>query len=306
MVKIIIVTGFLGSGKTTFLKQMLNNCDEQVGILINEIGKIGLDDKLLTNSVLGSSDTLLLSGGCVCCNKLDEIKKALSKLINANEKLRYIIIETTGVANIAPIVFTILSDIFLSNHFKIHKIITCIDALNYQSHIKNEEAINQITSANEIIVTKTDLNENFDKKIISNINKSAFIYTKEEYSKKLFFDKNNSIPFTSSQPSHQNNIININFEFKTTLNWEKFCIWLSLLLHKHGTNILRIKGILDVGESECVSINGVYHHIYPSEHISITPKQSTLILIFKNIDKNKIINSFAGFLNLKENDFIVS
>lgn len=304
MVKVIIVTGFLGSGKTTFLQNILKDSGKNVGILINELGKIGLDDKILQNSIIDLKDTILLDNGCLCCSKLDEIKDALESIFSVSNNMQYAIIETTGLANVAPIVFTILSDIFLSNHFCIHKIITCIDALNYQNHIKNQENINQIASASEIIVTKTDICNDFDLNCLKSINKSAFVYLKDEYDEKMFFNKNNSMPFISFENTHTSDVLSLSFKFNVVLEWEKFCIWLSLFLHNCGNDVLRVKGILDVGGDECVSINGLYHHIYPSEHIKITPKQSSLIFIFKNINKDSVLKSFIYFLGLKEGDFV--
>lgn len=308
MVKIIIVTGFLGSGKTTFLKDLLKNTSKNIAFIINELGKIGLDDKLLKHSIISNCDTLLLGNGCLCCNKIDNLKVSLENLLNNYEKnkkpLDFVIIETTGIANVAPIIYTVLSDIFLSNHFCIHKIITVIDAQNYENHIKNDENINQIASANEIVITKCDLKNDFSKNKPTEINSSAFVYVKKEYSEELFFKKSNKMPLIKNTNIH-NNINSISFEFKKELDWDKFSIWLSMFLYKYGKKILRIKGILDVGANECVNINGIYHHIYPTEHIKIKPKKSNLIIIFKDLDKSKIIKSFTTFIKISEKDFLV-
>lgn len=309
MVKIIIVTGFLGSGKTTFLKDLLKNTSKNIAFIINELGKIGLDDKLLKHSIISNCDTLLLDNGCLCCNKIDNLKVSLENLLNNYEKnkkpLDFVIIETTGIANVAPIIYTVLSDIFLSNHFCIHKIITVIDAQNYENHIKNDENINQIASANEIIITKKDLNNDFKKDKLNNINASAFVYFKDEYNEEMFFNKTNKMPLISNLNNHISKTISISFEFKKELDWDRFCIWLSMLLYKYGENILRIKGILDVGANHCVSVNGIYHHIYPAEHVKINPKQSNLIIIFQKLEKSKIIKSFTKFLNLNDDEVII-
>lgn len=304
MIKIIIVTGFLGSGKTTFLKSILKDA-KNVGLIINEFGKIGIDDRLLQNAIAGENDSVLVDGGCFCCNKINGLKNSLCDVLGLfeNKPLEYVVIETTGLANVAPMIYTILNDVFLSSHFMVYKVITCVDALNYTQHIQNQETLNQIFSANEIVVTKLDLCESFSK---DRLPKNIPVYFKKDYTFDMFFKKQNEInlkDYKNEDYAHQ--IDSVAFEFNQTLDWNKFSVWLSVFLFTHGEDILRIKGVLDVGEEECVSVNGVYHHMYPCEHIKLEQKTSNLVIIFKNLDKDKIVQSFKMFLELNENTRIL-
>lgn len=191
MIKIIIVTGFLGSGKTTFLKSILKDA-KNVGLIINEFGKIGIDDRLLQNAIAGENDSVLVDGGCFCCNKINGLKNSLCDVLSLfeNKPLEYVVIETTGLANVAPMIYTILNDVFLSSHFMVYKVITCVDALNYTQHIQNQETLNQIFSANEIVVTKLDLCESFSK---NRLPKNIPVYFKKDYTFDMFFKKQNEI-----------------------------------------------------------------------------------------------------------------
>ncbi len=187
-IPIHIITGFLGSGKTTFLAQLLKKQESKnLALIINELGQISLDDNIL-NAFYVREKTLILNAGCMCCNKRDDLIEKLKALLNAyeakNENLQRVIIETTGLANPAPIVFTLLSDTFLANHFNLLNTITCIDALSGISHIEqNEEAYNQILSSDCILLTKTDLNADTKalKDKIHSIHKGIDIIEKENF-----------------------------------------------------------------------------------------------------------------------------
>ena len=187
-IPIHIITGFLGSGKTTFLAQLLQKQNHKnIALIVNELGQISLDDSIINASYI-QEKTLILNAGCMCCNKRSDLVDKLRELLNVYEKkneiLERIIIETTGLANPAPIVFTLLSDTFLCNHFNLVNIITCIDALNGISHIdENEEAYNQILSSDCILITKTDLNPHTTplKEKINSIHQGIDIFEKENF-----------------------------------------------------------------------------------------------------------------------------
>lgn len=157
-----VVTGFLGSGKTTFLKEILTNqALNDIALVINELGEVSLDHKLVQTDFI-EEQTLFLNAGCACCNKREDLQKKFKELLdnfeNKGKKPQRVILETSGLANPAPIIFTFQSDVFLANHFELANIITCIDAFEGLNHLQNEEACNQILSSDFLILTKKDLN----------------------------------------------------------------------------------------------------------------------------------------------------
>lgn len=314
-IPIHIITGFLGSGKTTFLAQLLQKQNHKnIALIVNELGQISLDDSIINASYI-QEKTLILNAGCMCCNKRSDLVDKLRELLNVYEKkneiLERIIIETTGLANPAPIVFTLLSDTFLCNHFNLVNIITCIDALNGISHIdENEEAYNQILSSDCILITKTDLNPHTTplKEKINSIHQGIDIFEKENFNFPMLSSiKHQSENFQNSkleQNLHNQNIQSLSLSFDEALDWSVFSIWLSMLLHQYGSQILRVKGLLDIGEDFLVNINGVGHLIYPPSHIKKTKQQNSshLVFIAKNLDLQKVLASLQGFLNPNSNE----
>ncbi|WP_305865214.1 CobW family GTP-binding protein [Helicobacter pylori] len=306
-IPITLITGFLGSGKTSFLSEYLNQTDHQgVALIINEIGQAALDQRILSVQYCGEK-MLYLNAGCVCCNKRLDLVESLKATLNnyewRGEILKRIIIETTGLANPAPILWTILSDIFLGAHFEIQSVVACVDVLNAKTHLTNNEAKEQIVFADSVLLTKTDLQNDSValiklKECLQSINPSAEIFDKRAIDYESLFSRKNRVRnFMPRMPkdSHSQGFETLSIRFEGTMEWSAFGIWLSLLLHQYGTQILRIKGIIDIGSDLLVSINGVMHVIYPPKHILKDQNGSNLVFIMRHLEREKILNSLKGF-----------
>ncbi|WQS57623.1 GTP-binding protein [Helicobacter pylori] len=306
-IPITLITGFLGSGKTSFLSEYLNQIDHQgVALIINEIGQAALDQRILSVQYCGEK-MLYLNAGCVCCNKRLDLVESLKATLNnyewRGEILRRIIIETTGLANPAPILWTILSDTFLGAHFEIQSVVACVDVLNAKVHLTNNEAKEQIVFADSVLLTKTDLQNDSValmkiKEQIQSLNPSAEIFDKKNIDYESFFSrKNGARNFMLRMPkdSHSQGFETLSVSFEGAMEWSAFGIWLSLLLHQYGTQILRIKGIIDIGSDLLVSINGVMHVIYPPKHILKDQNGSNIVFIARHLGREKILNSLKGF-----------
>ncbi|GAA8606264.1 GTP-binding protein [Helicobacter pylori] len=306
-IPITLITGFLGSGKTSFLSEYLNQIDHQgVALIINEIGQAALDQCILSVQYCGEK-MLYLNAGCVCCNKRLDLVESLKATLNNyewhGEILKRVIIETTGLANPAPILWTILSDTFLGAHFEIQSVVACVDALNARMHLTNNEAKEQIVFADSVLLTKTDLQNDSTalmklKERLQSINPSAEIFDKKNIDYESFFSrKNRARNFMPRmlKDSHSQGFETLSIRFEGTMEWSAFGIWLSLLLHQYGTQILRIKGIIDIGSDLLVSINGVMHVIYPPKHILKDQNGSNLVFIMRHLEREKILNSLKGF-----------
>ncbi|MFP6052753.1 CobW family GTP-binding protein [Helicobacter pylori] len=306
-IPITLITGFLGSGKTSFLSEYLNQTDHQgVVLIINEICQAALDQRILSVQYCGEK-MLYLNAGCVCCNKRLDLVESLKATLNnyewRGEILKCIIIETTGLANPAPILWTILSDTFLGAHFEIQSVVVCVDALNAREHLTNNEAKEQIVFADSVLLTKTDLQNDSRaliklKERIQSLNPSAEIFDKRAIDyESLFSRKNRARNFMPRMPqdSHSQGFETLSINFEGAMEWSAFGIWLSLLLHQYGTQILRIKGIIDIGSNLLVSVNGVMHVIYPPKHILKDQNGSNLVFIMRHLEREKILNSLKGF-----------
>ncbi len=160
-IPVTLITGFLGSGKTTLITQLLRHPGmNRVAVVINEVGEIGIDHDLVTMS---SENISLLANGCICCSVRTDLQETLRELFAARhtgQMLEFdrVIIETTGLADPAPVVQTLSSDTLLATHFRLDGVVTLVDAFNGSHQLLSQpEAVKQIALADRIILTKTDL-----------------------------------------------------------------------------------------------------------------------------------------------------
>ncbi len=157
-IPVTIVTGFLGSGKTTLLNHILTQQQGlKTAVLVNEFGEIGIDNELIISS---NDDIVELNNGCICCTINEDLVKTVHKILERKEKLDYLIVETTGVADPLPIAVTFLST-ELRGKTRLDSIITVVDCDNFYAKTKEESiaAKQQITYGDVILLNKTDLVE---------------------------------------------------------------------------------------------------------------------------------------------------
>ncbi|MBD2418329.1 GTP-binding protein [Anabaena cylindrica FACHB-243] len=152
---VTIITGFLGSGKTTLLNQILQNKqDLKVAVLVNEFGDINIDSQLLVSV---DQDMVELSNGCICCTINDGLVDAVYRVLEREERIDYLVIETTGVADPLPIILTFLGT-ELRDLTNVDSILTVVDAETFnEKHFESEAALQQITYGDIILLNKTDL-----------------------------------------------------------------------------------------------------------------------------------------------------
>jgi G3E family GTPase len=150
-----IITGFLGSGKTTLLNHILNNRqDLKVAVLVNEFGDIDIDSQLLVSI---DEDMVQLSNGCICCTINDSLVDAVYRVLERDERVDYMVIETTGVADPVPIILTFLGT-DLRDLIRVDSILTVVDAENFTiEHYQSEAALNQLIYGDIMLLSKVDL-----------------------------------------------------------------------------------------------------------------------------------------------------
>ena len=158
-----MLTGFLGSGKTTLLNQLLKHPSlGDAAVLINEFGEVGIDHQLVETV---DESTVLLSSGCLCCTIRDDLKQAIMEVHDKRSRgivppYRRMIVETTGLADPAPILATLMNDVSLRYHYRLGTIITTVDAVNGLDQLdRQEESLKQAAVADRIVLTKTDIAE---------------------------------------------------------------------------------------------------------------------------------------------------
>ncbi len=160
---VTIITGFLGSGKTTLLNHILANQEGlKTAVLVNEFGEIGIDNELLI-ATENSDDTMVeLSNGCICCTINNDLMEAVYKVLERQDKIDYLVVETTGLADPLPIALTFLGT-ELRDMTRLDSIVTVVDAENYSLDLFNSQAAhNQIAYGDIILLNKADLVDDAD------------------------------------------------------------------------------------------------------------------------------------------------
>jgi G3E family GTPase len=157
---VTIITGFLGSGKTTLLNHILSNQEGlKTAVLVNEFGEIGIDNELIIST---GEDMVELSNGCICCTINNDLVEAVYKVLERQEKVDYLVVETTGLADPLPVALTFLGT-ELRDLTRLDSIITVVDAANYSLDLFNSQAAHsQIAYGDVILLNKTDLVDEAD------------------------------------------------------------------------------------------------------------------------------------------------
>ena len=158
---VFVVTGFLGSGKTTLLNHLLRQPDmDRTAVVVNEFGAVGLDHRLIATA---SEDLVVLDGGCVCCSLRGDLITTLRNLFLRRVRMEVpeferVCIETTGLADPAPILHTLLADPLVNARYRLQTVIALVDAVAGESQLQQfPEAVKQAAMADRLVVTKTDL-----------------------------------------------------------------------------------------------------------------------------------------------------
>jgi G3E family GTPase len=158
---VLIITGFLGSGKTTFLNWLLTQPGTgRIAVVVNEFGEIGLDHLLIATPV---ENIMLIEGGCLCCEVRGDLVQTLRDLWERRERgeiqgFDQVAIETTGLSNPVPLIQTVLCDETVRDHFSMNKVVTLVDAVNSPNQMKSyADAVRQVAVADLLLVSKRDL-----------------------------------------------------------------------------------------------------------------------------------------------------
>ena len=328
-----IVTGFLGSGKTTLLRQLLRDpAYSDTAVIVNEYGEVSLDHDLIAYA---TERTVVLKGGCVCCTVREDLEITIRELLSQADKgeiprFRRLVIETTGLANPVPLLFTLQTNPLAASRLELHGVLTTVDAVLASSTLRRHpECEKQIAAADRLVVTKRDLVGGkalavlmAALKLVNPWAKVTGLNLLKDDSSDLFVRNLHGFSRRYRQP--ENWVMGRNgfapgqavgnadahhhlggrtrsfcLTYDEAMDWTAFGIWLTMLLHRHGERVLRVKGLLNVkGLAGPVVIHGVQHIVHPLAHLERWPSEdhrSRIVFIAQDIDPALLEMSWKAF-----------
>lgn len=335
-IPVTILTGFLGSGKTTVLNRLLRKPSlAGAAVIVNEFGAVGLDHLLIETS---EEQFTLLDNGCVCCTVRGDLVATLKELCRKSEAgetppLTRVIIETTGIADPAPILHTLMAETELTARFRIGGVITTVDAVNGAATLaRHSEAAKQIAVADRLLITKTDLVS--DEALRELRHKLGHLAPAVEqaiaYNGEVDLDLLASLPADAAADviriagrfeaaAHHDHdcgpdchhhdhghhdthhgIRSFSFVIDKPVAWNAFARWLDYVAALKGEDLLRFKGLVHVTEEpeRPLVLHGVQHVFHPPSRLDRWPsadRRTRLVFIVRDIERETIARTLVKF-----------
>ena len=340
-IPVSVITGFLGSGKTTLLKHLLPQAAmADTAVIINEFGEIGLDHLLVKPIRDG---VVLLQSGCLCCTMRGDLVDALEQLLrdldNGRAVLRRVILETTGLADPAPVLQTTMAHPYLVMRYRLDGVITVVDAVNGDATLDaHMEAVKQVAVADRIVLSKTDLLDTPESRRgkdallarLRALNPAAPILdaaADEATPARLLacglYDPERKIPDVArwlaaeayADADHHHHDVNRHddrirafaFTADGAIPSAMLEMFLDLLRSMHGPSLLRLKGIVKLAETPAspIVIHGVQHVFHPAVRLPHWPdgdERTRIVLITRDLEPEAVKSLFDAFLGAAATD----
>jgi G3E family GTPase len=333
-IPVTVLTGFLGSGKTTLLSNLMRAPElRNAAVIINEFGEISLDHELIEKT---DGDVIEIQGGCLCCTVRGDLIGALKNLLlkSAQGEIKAfdrVVLETTGLADPAPILHTLMSDPVAFNKFRLDGVVTTVDALNGAATLdKHEEAVKQAAMADRILLTKCDLVSEADQTALEarlkklNPGQVAIPVSHGQLDVARILDLG---PFNPTKTPdveawlkaeayeeshhhhdhhhhhdvnrHDDHVQAFSFYVDQPMSQMKLQFFLQLLGMLRGPDLLRVKGIVHVADrpEQPAVVHGVQHIFHPLTWLKEWPsaeRRSRFVFIVRDVDPSHIRDLMAS------------
>lgn len=331
---ITIITGFLGAGKSTLLARLLRHPGmERAAVIVNEFGEVGIDHALLS----GSTESMtLLPNGCLCCAVRTDLQETLREMFiqrRAGEIIDFdrVFIETSGLADPAPILHSLVTDTMLSAHYRLDGVVTLVDAVNGQASLANmPEAVKQVTLADRLVITKTDLADadtvaslarelaelnpqalqlvatrgELDPSELAGISPGRARVDAAALSRWLgpiegeAAERSSYLGERLRGASHASGVRSFCLWFDEPFSWSALTTIVQVLTSLRGPDLLRVKGLVHVsGEAGPVVIQGAQHLFHEPVTLASWPgedRRSRIVFITRNLGQEVVESLFSA------------
>ncbi|MDR7145059.1 GTP-binding protein [Rhizobium sp. BE258] len=310
-IKTTIITGFLGAGKTTLLNRILTETEsERVAVIVNEYGEVGIDGKLVVST---QDDVVELNNGCICCTVRDDLISAIHGLLRSGRQIDRFVIETSGLADPAPVIQSFILDEMLSARLQLDAILTVVDARHIERQLAQDEAVEQISFADLILLNKVDLESEEHaaqtERTIRLLNPLAKIVCTSRCNiepREILdigaFDLKNILnidPFVLDDHEHEHDqaVSCVAFKETSPLDPTLFNGWLSRLTQEIGQDLFRMKGVINfANEARRYVFHGVHMTLEgrPGKPWMSDERLTEIVFIGRNLDEAMLRHGFLS------------
>jgi G3E family GTPase len=312
--KVTILTGFLGAGKTTLLNNiLLSSASERIAVIVNEYGEVGIDGKLVVET---QDNVIELNNGCICCTVRADLVTTIGALLASGRPIDRIVIETSGLADPAPVIQSFMLDEVLTSRVQRDAIVTVVDARHVAEQLSFDEAQEQISFADVLLLNKIDLVSESDldgtearlrllNPLAKVVRTRSCRVDRDTVLDIAAFDLKNVLSIDPNiladhEHEHDGSIGCVAIRDPLGLDPTAFNIWLNRLVQSTGKDLFRVKGVLHFAdESRRYVFHGVHMTLEGRPGRPWLPNQervSEMVFIGRNLDEEALRSGFRSCL----------
>jgi len=315
-IPVTVLTGYLGAGKTTLLNRILTeNHGKRYAVIVNEFGEAGIDNQLVAHS---DEEIFEMNNGCICCTVRGDLIRMVNGLIRRKGNLDAILIETTGLADPAPVIQTFFLDQETKSNTSLDAVVTVVDARHFEQQLESSQQVReQVVFADAIILNKTDLVDEAGlasaREAIRRLNPRAEIIASsrcdvpmDKVLNRRSFDLTRLLeiePDLLDGEAHEHthdSVTSVSLTSDKPVDFDKFKAWIGQYLNVHGQKVMRSKGILNLpGERQRLVFQGVHMMVemgFGQPWKQDEKRTSTVVFIGRELDRLALQIAFRACL----------